>query len=112
MVTQRARILRALAERGWDHVDDLETHEWWADEILVLESKWSPRDRRVLLIFLVDPVHEPPRSKGEAVWAVAAARDRPPDRAAVHEPVLSLGRGWEERLPEFLDAVDALRAKD
>lgn len=85
--------------------------DWWADEILVLRSHWSPVGMKVVITFLVDPQHDGPRTSGEKVWAVVASIKRATDRAQAESagPLLALGNGWESRLADFVDAVDALR---
>jgi hypothetical protein len=107
---QRAQILAALSERGWDLVETLET-EWWADEMLVLSSSWSPVGLKLFVTFLVDPQHDGPRASGEHVWAVAASTHRPADRtsAATSGPLLALDSAWQADLPDFVRAVDVLR---
>ena len=108
--TQREQILAALSARGWNLGETLDT-DWWADEILVLTSNWSPVGMKVVITFLVDPQHDGPRASGENVWAVVASIERATDRAKAESagPLLALGHGWESRLAEFVRAVDALR---
>lgn len=100
MFTQQRKIEDRLGGYGWAVVHkETETGEWWADEIWTLRSVWAPQDCVIRLAFLVDPQWSGPRKKGQGVWAVNAYMDEP-DRMA--KPVLSLGRGWEKALPEFL----------
>jgi hypothetical protein len=108
--TQRAQILAALSARGWNLDETLDT-DWWADELLVLTSNWSPVGMKIVLTFLVDPQHDGPRTSGENVWAVVASSNRATDRAQAESsgPLLALGNGWESRLAEFVRAVDARR---
>ena len=75
MLSQRNAIIVAMKERGWDlaEVHDL-PDEWWADERLVLESRWTPVGAKVFLTFLVDPQWEGPRTKGEAVSGPSSRR--------------------------------------
>jgi hypothetical protein len=108
--TQRVQILAALSARGWNLHETLDT-DWWADEILVLTSNWSPVGMKLVITFLVDPQHAAPRTSVESVWAVVASIKRATDRAQAESagPLLALGNGWESRLAEFVRAVDALR---
>lgn len=114
MNAQRAEIENQLGKHGW-HIVVLESHalEWWADEIWRLESAWSPVGAQAYVTFLVDPQSSTftrNRKKGQYVWAVQASPDIPVDRLIVTgEFTLSLGQGWKERLPEFLEHLDALR---
>jgi hypothetical protein len=87
-----------------------ENLEWWADEMWVLESVWSPVGGRAYLTFLVDPQFEGVRKKGEGVWAVMASPRRPEDWVRVEgEFTLSLGQSWEKRLPAFFEHLSTLR---
>jgi hypothetical protein len=108
--TQRAQILSALCARGWELAETLDT-EWWADEMIVLRSNWSPVGTTIVITFLVDPLHDGRRVSGESVWAVVASRKRPTDRALDKSEglLLSFGSGWQSRLADFIGAVDALR---
>src|SRR5262245_45992267 len=108
--TQRAQIVAALSARGWDVAETLDT-DWWADEMLVLSSNWSPVGRKLVITFLVDPQHDGHRASAESVWAVVASSQRPTDRAQAESagPLLSFGSGWQSRLADFMRAVDALR---
>ena len=111
MLTQREGIVAALRERGWRvvAVDD-SPEEWWADEVVELESKWSPVGARVVLAFLVDPQHDRIRRKGEGVWAVLASAGRPVDGRG-DGPTLSLGQGWQDRLADFAAELDRFRTE-
>jgi hypothetical protein len=108
--SQRAQILAAQSARGWDVSETLDT-DWWADEMLVLTLKWAPAGTRLVITFLVDPQHDGRRASGESVWAVVASIKRATGRAEAEAagPLLALGKGWESRLAEFVQAVDALR---
>jgi hypothetical protein len=80
MKAQRVEIESLLAEHGWNiaGVED-QALEWWADEIWVLESAWSPVGAQAYVTFLVDPQSPPNRKKGQDVWAVKASAVRPVD---------------------------------
>ena len=107
MLTQQRKIEDRLGDFGWEIVHkEMDTGEWWADEVWTLRSVWSPRDIVIRLAFLVDPQWDGPRKKGQGVWAVNAYRIEP-DRLA--KPSLSLGRGWEKALAEFLNRLDDFR---
>ncbi len=106
---QRGQILDALFTRGWD-LATAEDGAWWADEVVALRSALSPVGTELVLTFLVDPQHDGPRMKGEHVWALVASKQRLTDRAAAERsgPLLPLGRGWQARLSDFLDAVEKM----
>ncbi len=112
MQTQRTELLDRLPEHGWRVAGEEENLEWWADEMWMLESVWSPVGSRAYLTLLVDPMVGPNRRKGEAVWAVMASLTKPASRlSAEGEFTLSLGPGWKERLPEFFEHLSALRGQ-
>ena len=113
MKTQREEILARLAHHGWRaRPCEDEGLEWWADEMWLLESTWSPVGSRAYVTFLVDPQFEGVRKQGEAVWAVMASPGKPGGRLHVErEFTLSLGQGWKKRLPEFFAHLAALRGQ-
>lgn len=90
-----------------------ENLEWWADEMWLLASVWSPVGSRAYVTFLVDPQFDGVRKKGEAVWAVMASPGRPSDRLRVEGAfTLGLGQGWRARLPALFEHLSALRGYD
>ncbi len=111
MPTQRAELARQMPENGWRvlAVED-SSLDWWADEIWLLESLWSPQGFRLYLTFLVDPMADSQRAKGQAVWAVGTSIERPAGRASAQgQPLLSLGHGWRSHLEEFFAGLSAIR---
>ncbi len=114
MIAQRAAIESQLAKHGWNMVD-VEDHalEWWADEIWLLESAWSPVGAHAYVTFLVDPQSSTRnRKKGQDVWAVKASPVRPVDwLTAAGEYTLSIGQGWKEELPDFFGHLAVLRSQ-
>ena len=117
MSVQRTELLKRIPNQGWSvtSIEDGDFEwpelEWWADEIWILQSVWSPQGCRVYLTFLVDPqapIHG--RKKGEGVWAVKASLKRPRQWMWEEgEAYLTLGQGWQQMLPGFLEDVAALR---
>lgn len=115
MKAQRAEIQSQLGKRGWNIVGvEDQSLEWWADEIWRLESAWSPVGARAYVTFLVDPQSSARnRKKGQDVWAVKVSPVRPGDwLKGVGEFTLSLGRGWEESLPDFFEHLAILRGRE
>ena len=111
MLTQREELAKRLPENGWQVicVED-SSLEWWADEIWLIESAWSPQGSRLYLTFLVDPMADSPRAKGQSVWAVGTSIVRPMDRrSAEGKPLLSLGHGWRSHVAEFFAGLARLR---
>jgi len=113
MLTQRTELLNRLQEHGWRVADVEENLEWWADEMWLLESVWSPAGSRAYITLLVNPMADLNRRKGEAVWAVAASLAKPTSRLSAEGGfMLSFGQGWEERLPEFFERLSLLRSRN
>jgi len=110
MEAQRSELLRQLPLHGW-RVESVEDNlDWWADEVWLVESEWSPVGSQAYVTFMVDPMAGPGRRKGEAVWAVSASLTKPLSRlSAETEFTLSLGQGWKERLPDFFRHLSVLR---
>ena len=112
MKTQWTELLNRLPEHGWRVAGEEENLEWWADEMWVLESVWSPVGSRVHITLLVDPMAGPNRRRGEAVCAVMASPARPGGWLSAEGGfTLSFGPGWKERLPELFEHLSALRGQ-
>jgi hypothetical protein len=113
MLTQREELAKQLPGNGWQVlvVEDSGL-EWWADEIWLIESLWSPQGFRLYLTFLVDPMADSQRAKGKGVWAVGTSAVRPLERGfAEGKPLLSLGHGWRSQLAEFFVGLAGLRSR-
>jgi hypothetical protein len=114
MTTHQKELLAHLQEAGWELIRTDEPHDWWADEIWLIRSTWSPQSAQFYLTFLVDPqldLHRK-RRKHEGVWAAAATIIPPADRRSAEQGYLfSLGHGWAERLPDFISKISNLRSQ-
>ena len=110
MLTQRDEILAELNRRGWRATkpEDL-VLDWWADEMWLLESEWSPRGREAYLTFLVDPMSDSYRKKGEQVWAAAVTARKPQERMEASSGFVLNLKGWREELPKMFEYLSALR---
>jgi hypothetical protein len=110
MTTQQQGLLDALTAAGWELAKTDDLHEWWADEVWIMRSVWSPQGNCFYLTFLVDPQADQQRKRGESVWAVKASV-RLPDRwlQSPGEFTFSLGHGWERRLSGFISDVSRFR---
>lgn len=111
MQAQRQELFNQLLEHGWRVANQEEGLEWWADEMWRLESLWSPVGSLAYVTFLVDPMSDGDRKKGEDVWAVMASSTKPLSRLKVEgEFTLSLGGGWKQEMPTFFKHLAALRS--
>jgi hypothetical protein len=111
MKTLDIKLADSFAADGWDlaqrHAQDL---EWWADEIWELKSRWSPEGASAFVTFLVDPMWEGNRSKGQGIWAVGCSAGLPRSRGdAERECILRL-KGSKEEIEEFVDVVNGFRS--
>src|SRR5688572_21040420 len=78
METQRTELLNQLPKHGWNVVSiEEDSLEWWADEMWVLESVWSPVGSRAYVTLLVDPQAPVNRKKGTYVWAAKVSFSKP-----------------------------------
>ena len=113
MQTQRTALLNQLKEYGWRVVGEEDNLEWWADEMWVLESVWSPVGSRAYVTFLVNQMAGHDRAKGEAVTGVMASSAKPTYLYDAGEGrfTLDIGQGWKERLPEFFRHLSMLRSR-
>ncbi|HEY0098828.1 MAG TPA: hypothetical protein VGB76_07730 [Pyrinomonadaceae bacterium] len=111
METQRTELLNQLPKHGWNVVSVEEAYlEWWADEMWLLESVWSPVGSRAYVTFLVDPQAPAARKKGEYVWAAKASSGKPNQWLGEEgEFTLSLTAGWKEEMPAFFEHLSGLR---
>ena len=110
MQAQRTELLALLPEHGWRVARVEEDLEWWADEMWLLESVWSPVGSRAYITFLVDPQFEGNRKKGEGVWAAMASLFKPASwLAGEDEFTFSLGQGWRDNVPYFFAFLGILR---
>lgn len=107
---QQKGLIAALNEKGWELASLEGLHEWWADEVWRIRSTWSPQGRELYLTFLVDPMAEGPRKKGQDVIAVKASAALPTQRVAAEgEFEMYLGHGWAERLDAFVSELSCFR---
>lgn len=112
MNTQQQRMQDALIESGWVILaKDTSTLDWWAAETWVVKSNWSPQTCLVYLTFLVDPQWEGEKKANEGIWAVKASTIKPTLWQQQNGEIeMSLGRGWEDRLAEFIQGLTELRS--
>lgn len=108
MKTVKAKLADAFEVDGWDVLEHVTDLEWWADEIWELTSRWSPVGTSAFVTFLVDPMWEGPRRKGQAVWAVGCCADYPRDRSHARDDGL-LRLTQRNELEAFLQTLNALR---
>ena len=111
MKTPHQKIEDYLTVEGWDIEEILSNDlEWWADEIWKLKSRWSPIGKKAFITFLVNPMHEGNRIKGQAVWGVGSCGNLPDSlEDAQSIGCISLKSGVKNEIEEFLSQLDILR---
>ena len=110
MTAQQQGLLDALASAGWEPEHTEQLLEWWADEVWVMRSLWSPQGSHFYITFLVDPQADRQRRRGESVWAAKASASLPQRwQQAEREFTFSLGHGWADGLRNFINDVSGFR---
>jgi hypothetical protein len=111
MSYQKSELLGLLDRHGWQRAAIIEPSEWWADDIWLMRSTWSPQASEFHLTFLVDPQAETrQRAPGGSVWAVKASiRTAERWQQSDGEITLELGAGWKDRFEPFAAAVSRFR---
>ena len=112
MKTLNAKLADYLEVDGWDLVHDhTQDLEWWADEIWQLKSLWSPVGTEVFVTFLVDPMWEGNREKGQGVWAVGCSASFPLNRDEADRGGILRLKASKEEIEEFIQLVSGFRDK-
>jgi hypothetical protein len=99
-------LLKHLERNGWSVTRQKEGLEWWAHEIWMLASQWSPHGLTLFLTFLTDP--EP--GNPNPFWIIGTSWKHPENRSeACGEPSLKMSPTWIQDLPQFVAGLNALR---
>ncbi len=106
MEFQRQTIREKVIENGWK-ITELEKVEldWWANEMWLLESVWSPIGKTVFITFLLEPEY------AKEVWEIMISKEKPNYRGG-NPNSFSLnikGSKLEKELPEFMKFLSELR---
>lgn len=111
MKTQARQLEESLLEEGWRIIERENSSDWWAEELWTIESMWSPVGQRLWITFLVDPLHEGVRNRGEHVWAVGVTPSKPGHAADVNQ-IVQIRPGWSSHLEELLGYIRRLRDQE
>ena len=112
MPTYKEQLYASLLERGWEQIEvDEEGVDWWADEhwrIRSIRNRWG---LELILTFLVDPMWDGPRRKGQGIWAIVATEQLPRERPDADKAIgLCLyKRRFDAELAEFMNVLDTYR---
>ncbi|HJZ91337.1 MAG TPA: hypothetical protein VKE40_10730 [Gemmataceae bacterium] len=112
MQAYQIQLRQLLEDHGWEVVGVLESDDWWADEFWKIESRRNAWGLAIVLTFLVDPMWDASRKKGQGVWAIGATERVPTERPSAERGIAELcimkGR-FNEKLAAFVDALDEYR---
>jgi hypothetical protein len=112
MHAYKTQLRQLLSDHGWEVVEVLEPDDWWADEFWKIESRRNAWSLAIVLTFLVDPMWDAPRKKGQGVWAIGATErvptERPVGQRGIAEVCMVKGR-FNEKLTAFVAALDVYR---
>jgi hypothetical protein len=102
---QRKTIYDSISNSGW-RISELERAEleWWASEIWLVESLWSPVGKTAFISFLYEPEFCTRGLDSNGVPERLAERSQPSSCS------LNLRSGWQEDLPGFIECLSGLRA--
>jgi hypothetical protein len=109
ITAQRGTELNArLWEAGWEISERRDTGlEWWAAEMWILASVWTPKGKAAYLTFLTDPQYE---TCGPRVWAIGLAEHLPHSRAdAGAFGTFTVRHCWQGELASLIECLAALR---
>ena len=112
MTTPQRRLKLAVEQRGWQIAEVVEESlPWWAYEVWVLESTWSPAGTRLMLTFVIDPMYESGPKRGWLDRAALSRGELPGYRSDCELARMSMRHGWERDLESFVQALDTLRGE-
>jgi hypothetical protein len=112
MQAYKSQLRRRLADHGWEVVEVIDSDDWWADEFWKVQSRRNLWGFELVVTFLVNPLWDAPRKKGQGVWAVGVTQGMPTDRLIAEQGIAELclmkGR-FDEKLVAFVAFIDAYR---
>ena len=112
MHAYKNQLWHGLVDQGWEIVEVVASDEWWADEFWKVQSLRNRWGLEIILAFLVNPLWDAPRKKGQGVWSISASEGFPGDRLGAEKGIadLCMAKGrFDEKLAAFLAALDAYR---
>jgi hypothetical protein len=117
MQTHKSLLQAHLERNGWEVTEVMEGVDWWADEHWRIESRWNQWGLELIVTFLVDPMWDDVRKKGEGVWAAIVTESIPEGRPTFDLDKVSVawlrmkgGKGsFDPQLDAFVDAINTYR---
>jgi len=112
MTTPQRRLKTTVEHRGWEIVEVIDENlPWWAYQVWVVESRWSPTDVRLRLTFVVHPLADDGPMRGWLDRAVISWDDLPSCYSTDELAEMSMRHGWERDLEAFVGVLDRLRTE-
>lgn len=104
MEFQKQTILEKITEIGWK-VTELEKYklDWWANEMWLLESVWTPIGKTAFVTFLLEPENM------RYIWSILATEEKPVNWCGNPKSFSLSLKGWEKELPEFIKFLSEIR---
>ena len=68
------KLIKSFENNGWKSMGSIDiTQDWWFEDIIMLQSVWSPIGKQIYLTLLIDPMD----SKRKIVWCVSISLSLP-----------------------------------
>jgi len=101
------QIEQALLKENWEIKTIDSNYEWWDDEHWKIEYKYDSK-LTFVLCFIVDPMFEGQRKKGQGIYEVKASTEFPKNWNDDEHTVASISmtkRKFEVKLNEFIAKI-------
>jgi hypothetical protein len=113
MHAYKSQLRERLMANGWEVVAVEEGFDWWADEHWMVQSRRNLWGHEVVLTFIVHPLWDAPRKRGQGVWEVVATEAIPEEQPVGEEEgitwlYLTKGR-FDHNLDAFVRSLNDYR---
>jgi hypothetical protein len=101
------QIEQVLLKENWEIKTIDSNYEWWDDEHWKIEYKYESK-LSFFLCFIVDPMFEGQRKKGQGIYEVKASTEFPKNWNDDEHNIVSIKmtkRKFEEKLNEFIAKI-------
>lgn len=105
------QIEQELKKQDWEIIQINSTENWWDDEHWKIQQKHNP-DKYFYLCFIVDPMFEGNRKKGQAIYEIKATTKFPEnwniDTYTIASIQMSKGK-FDQKLNEFTNKLSQFK---
>ena len=105
------QIEQELLKDNWEIVEIGSNEAWWDDEHWKIQFKHTP-DISFYLCFIVDPMFEGSRKKGQGIYVIMASIDFPQnwndDKNAIGS-ISMTKRKFDRKLQEFMRSIEKFK---